>query len=182
METFATEVEGDATLCSYPGSTQRAALLPRRGWWINRSRESVGHGQAAFARASRALAELEVFEQPWLTAHRRHHVLSIGSRQFGCLWVMNANFVLHSESNPRSESVTFGTTTRHVLAGEERLSLRWDPDSDDVSFEVLSFSRPRHLFSWACYPYVLAQQRRFARDATASMKRAVMEQRQHAVK
>ena len=50
--------------------------------------------------------------------------------------------------------------------------LRDSDDSDDVLFEVLSFSRPRHLFSWAAYPYVIAQQRRFARDATAVRRAA----------
>ena len=62
-----------------------------------------------------------------------------------------------------------------MLCGEERLTVRWDVASDDVLFEVLSFSRPRHLFSWAAYPYVIAQQKRFAKDATAVMVRVAAE-------
>ena len=68
--------------------------------------------------------------------------------------------------------MSWGTTRRHVLCGEERLTVRWDAASDEVRFEVVSFSRPRHLFSVVAYPYVVGQQRRFARDATARMAAA----------
>ena len=77
-----------------------------------------------------------------------------------------ANRVLHAEPG----AITFGTTQRHVLAGEERIEVRHDDATGDVEFEVRSFSRPRHLFSWLTYPYVVGQQKRFARDATALMR------------
>ena len=63
-------------------------------------------------------------------------------------------------------SIQWGCTTSHVLAGEERLRVSWDRRSGDVTFSILSYSRPRHLLSVLTYPVVLLQQRRFARDAT----------------
>ena len=89
---------------------------------------------------------------------------------------MNANRIIANERMPQQRSITWATTRRHVLCGEERLTVSYDDASDDVHFEVLSFSRPRHLFSWAAYPYVVAQQKRFARDATARMAGAVNRQ------
>ena len=62
-----------------------------------------------------------------------------------------------------------------VLAGEERLSVRWDRDSDTVLFRVRSYSRPRHAFGLLGYPVVRLQQRRFARDAAQAMRRACTE-------
>ena len=163
---------GGRQTCSFASlafSTASASSLPPRGWVINRSRRHVGRGREAYRRASRALHELECLELPWLTAHVRDPVMVICSRQFGCLWLMNANRVLCRERCADCCSITFRTTTRHVLAGEERLSVTCDDETKDVHFEILSFSRPRHVLSWLTYPYVLHQQRRFARDASAKM-------------
>ena len=62
-----------------------------------------------------------------------------------------------------------------VLAGEERLSVRWDRGTDAVLFRVRSYSRPRHPFAVLGYPVVRLQQRRFARDAAHAMRRACTE-------
>ena len=59
-----------------------------------------------------------------------------------------------------------------MLPGEERLELRWDEQTDEVVFRLLSFSRPRHIFSAVAYPYVLLQQKRFARDAARVLRDA----------
>ena len=156
----------DAPLCDYPGSVDD---VPPR-WFVNRRERSVGRGRDEYARAAEVLETLECLELGWLT-HRVHaDALAICSRQFGIVWMMNANRILRRKRSSQrcghSYSVTWGTTQRHVLCGEERLTVRWDAVTDEVRFEVLSFSRPRHLFSWIAYPYVIAQQRRFARDAT----------------
>ena len=100
-------------------------------------------------------------------------------RTLSCLnaiWGPNANRIIDDEQTPQQRSFTWATTRRHVLCGEERLTVSYDDASDEVHFEVLSFSRPRHLFSWAAYPYVVAQQKRFARDATERMVTAVERQ------
>ena len=169
---FAGNAATAARPCTFPSpsfSTADPSLLPRHGWMINESRQRIGRGHAAYARAARALEALECCQLNWLTAHMQDGVLAICSRQLGGVWVMNANLILRRESQRHCSSVTFRTTTRHLLAGEERLAVTWDETTDDVHFEVLSFSRPRHALSWLSYPYVLYQQRRFARDATTKM-------------
>ena len=75
-------------------------------------------------------------------------------------------------STPSRSSVTWGTTTRHILAGEETVAVSWDQGTGEVLFSIVSFSRPRHMLSLLSYPYVRAQQRRFARDAGRVMVRA----------
>lgn len=172
---FAASAGTKAELCSYTGSTSDEEKLPKRGWFINRSRQQVGHGKDSYEKAARALQRLDCMELGWLSAHLHGNFLSICSRQFGRLWVMNANFVLRQTADERSAAgavskIAWGTTTWHVLAGEEQLSVRWDAADDTVTFEVLSFSRPRHLVSLATYPYVVFQQKRFARDASRRMR------------
>ena len=160
-----------APLSQYPGSTVTEQLP--LGWFVNRRSSCLGHGAEAFVRACDALDRLDCLEQTWLTAERDGAHLAICSRQLFGLWLVNVNRVLRRHSASRVSSIIWGTTTQHVLAGEERLSVRWDESTNSVEFEVLSFSRPRHLLAWLGYPYVLCQQIRFGRDAILSMKKAV---------
>lgn len=170
LASFAASAGRSAPLARYPGST-RGGALPER-WRVCRSSSPIGKGGAAYARAAAALRALDCMQLGWLHAAFDGDGMAIASRQFGCVWLLNANRVLSREETPRACAVTWATTRRHVLAGEERLELRWDAASDDVVFSVLSFSRPRHAFSWLAYPYVCAQQARFARDAAAALGRA----------
>lgn len=165
----------EVQLCRYTGTVND---LPR-GWFVNKSQQCIGKGHEAFERASEALVALECLQLPWLSAGVHDDVLAICSRQFFVLWIMNANRFLSPPQVRNGQcSVTWATTRRHVLCGEERLTVTRNTATDEVFFEVLSFSRPRHLFSWAAYPYVIAQQRRFARDATAVMMRLASSERE----
>ena len=165
------EAAQDAQLCTMPGSVDD---IPPR-WLVNHHERIIGHGGTAFARACTALDRLACLELPWLTHCVRDDVLAVCSRQFGIVWLMNANRIVARTPSSRrgganERSITWATTRRHVLCGEERLRVHWDKGaSDEVRFEVLSFSRPRHVFAWASYPVVVAQQLRFARDAADTM-------------
>ena len=165
-----------APLSKYNGSTDLDAPRLPRGWHVNRAETVIGHGRPAYERAANALQRLELLEHTWLAARcvcaTDRELLAVCSRQWGCVWLTNTNLVLRRECGARRSSVSWGTTRRHVLAGEETVCVTHDASTDGVRFTVLSFSRPRHLFSAVAYPYVLAQQRRFARDATAAMERA----------
>lgn len=172
LAAFAAAAEREAELCDYSGSTSDETMLPSQGWFINRSEHEVGRGREAYTKAVRALERLECMQLSWLRVRLHGKCLAICSRQFGGLWLLNANFVLRQQTDGTrsSSSIAWGTSTRHVLAGEERLSVRWDASTDLVHFEILSFSRPRHFLSWATYPYVLLQQKRFAHDASLAMR------------
>jgi uncharacterized protein (UPF0548 family) len=159
-----------SSLSNYPGSTSHGiSSMPRGLWFVNRRSSPIGRGQKAYRRAVRALLHSECLELDWLTSRREGNTLVICSRQMGVIWLTLANRVLRREASPCSCSIAWGTTRRHVLAGEERLRVGWDAETDTVVFEVLSFSRPRHVLGWIGYPYVVAQQMRFAKDATAKM-------------
>ena len=160
-----------APSCTLPGSIGDDSM-PEGGWYINRHQRPIGRGRDAYRRATAALASLDCLELGWLTHRCYADCLAICSRQLGVFWVFNANRIYaRHERGARACSVSWITPRRHVLAGEERLSVTWDGGDDgEVRFEVLSFSRPRHIISWATYPLVRAQQARFARDATRLMR------------
>lgn len=162
----------DRLVTSFCGCTAQGSELPH-GWYINRSDRVIGRGRAAYERAAIALQHLDFFEHVWLTCQLSGdaQLLAVCSRQLGFLWLTNVNYVLQRVTDQCRSSITWGTTQHHVLAGEETISVSYDTDSNLVRFSILSFSRPRHLFSIVAYPYVLAQQRRFVHDATTVMER-----------
>ena len=173
LSNFAAYASEHAVVCSkLPGSTQPGAeSLPPR-WYVSEHRKRVGRGKQAYERAKLALTTLECMQLDWLRITVEGDVLAICSRQFFLAWVCNANrFLQHAAGHgSSSSSVTWATTNRHVLAGEETLSVELDEASGEVYYRILSYSRPRHVFSWLTYPYVIAQQRRFARDSTRKMR------------
>ncbi len=166
----------DAPLAVYPRGCIESGVFPR-GWIVNLSEATIGHGRADYMRAVAALGRLECMEIGWLRlCETEGGVFAVWARQIGVLWLMNANRML-----PASETVASGVSTRtvgwhctrkHVLAGEEQLRVQWDHASGAVTFRVLSYSRPRHVCSVVALPLVLVQQRRFARDVQAAMRRA----------
>jgi len=115
-------------------------------------------------------------EHDWLRVCEESGMLAVCARQFGVIWLTNANRMLprtRSDSHgKRTSTVGWQCTQKHVLAGEEQLRVEWDRASGAVTFRVLSYSRPRHPFAVVALPVVLLQQRRFARDATRAMEAA----------
>eukprot|EP00923_Selenidium_pygospionis_P032055 GHVN01056690.1.p1 GENE.GHVN01056690.1~~GHVN01056690.1.p1 ORF type:complete len:282 (+),score=33.31 GHVN01056690.1:2132-2977(+) len=64
------------------------------------------------------------------------------------------------------------TLSGHLLEGEESFSVIWNQQSDVVSFEVFSFSRPAGMLGWvASMIGMKALQIRFVEDVTDTMKR-----------
>jgi uncharacterized protein (UPF0548 family) len=58
-------------------------------------------------------------------------------------------------------------------SGEERFSVEWRRDDDSVWYDILAFSRPRHLLARLAMPLSRSLQRRFARDSLEAMRRTI---------
>ena len=67
--------------------------------------------------------------------------------------------------------LAYGRLPAHVVRGEERFLIEWNRATDEVRFNILAFSRPRHLLARLGYPQVRPMQRRFGRDAARAMQR-----------
>ena len=86
-------------------------------WYVNDHEETIGQGHAAFLRASGALQRLDCMQLDWLRATVQGGVLAICSRQFGALWLMNANRLLPEEARDSDcVAMSWGTTAHHVRA------------------------------------------------------------------
>ena len=64
--------------------------------------------------------------------------------------------------------LAYGTLADHVESGEERFLIEWDRSDDSVWYDILAFSRPRHVLARLGYPFVRRTQKRFARSSAAA--------------
>lgn len=147
---------------------------------IDRRQFPLGTGRPLFERARTALFSWRHFEIPWLElqgADRPVHegqVVATLSRVFG-LWFLNPCRVVYRVGPPgETDEVAFayGTLSGHVASGEERFTVRRDPATDAVCFEILAFSRPAILLTQLGHPWMRRVQKRFAVYAAQAIARA----------
>jgi uncharacterized protein (UPF0548 family) len=127
------------------------------------------------------LQRWEHFRLGWLDAWppdtpiQTGHTVSVLARAFG-LWSLNfcrIAYVIDDEGPVRRFGFAYGTLEDHVERGEERFLIEWRQSDDSVWYDILAFSRPKHILAWLGYPLVRRAQKRFARNSAAAMFRAV---------
>jgi uncharacterized protein (UPF0548 family) len=160
-----------------PGATSGTEMAAC--YVVDRTRTTLGRGRAAFERACSALRRWRQFDLGWLTAAPADAPIAPGTgvvvaaRVWG-VWATNVARIVYVVDEPRRFGFAYGTLPGHMAIGEERFLIDWD-DADEVHFDVLAFSRPRHLLMKLGYPLVRRLQKRFGRESAAAMKRAVGE-------
>ncbi len=165
------------------GATARpeALVALAHRYTFDHSRFPLGRGRAVFERARAALFTWRHFEIPWLelcggeSPVRPGQVVATLTHAFG-LWFLSPCRVV-DRIDPPSEtnavSFAYGTLPGHVACGEERFSVRIDPDTEQVVFEIFAFSRPAVALARVGRPFVRRLQRRFGADSAAALERAI---------
>src|SRR5262249_25102117 len=63
----------------------------------------------------------------------------------------------------------YGTLEEHAECGEERFTVEWNGETDEVHYDLLAFSRPHQLLVRLGRPLARRLQRRFAIDSMRAM-------------
>jgi uncharacterized protein (UPF0548 family) len=155
--------------------------VPPPGYSIDRTRVQIGSGDEVFQTAKAALKHWDQYRQGWLelcwpdTPLKPGRVVGVLARAMG-LWWLNACRIVYLIDEPPPAArfgFAYGTLPGHAESGEERFLIEHDPEDDSVWYEVLAFSRPRHVLAWLGYPYVRRLQKRFAQGSVRALERAV---------
>jgi uncharacterized protein (UPF0548 family) len=157
------------------------AKQPPVGYTVDHTRIRLGLGEPAFETGKSALAGWRHFQLGWVealpreTPIERDATVAVIARVMGIWWLNAARIVyVLDESGPlRRWGFAYGTLPDHAESGEERFMIEWDRTDDNVYYDILAFSRPRHVLARMGYPYVRRLQRRFARDSAATVVAAV---------
>jgi uncharacterized protein (UPF0548 family) len=182
IETVRRFLEHQATLdFSYQAVRCTQGQAPP-GFVVDHTRIELGRGQATFDAAVAALGHWKQFALGWMETWPADVPLEPGqnvailARIMG-LWWLNACRVVYrvdDEGPIRSFGFAYGTLPGHAEMGEERFVIEWDRAKDEVAFDILAHSRPRHILAKIGYPLVRRMQKRFGREATASLKAATV--------
>lgn len=151
------------------------------GYVVDHTRIRLGEGKPVYDLAIAALRNWSQFDLGWVQAWPRDtpiepgQVVSVMGRAIG-FWWLNACKIVYviDEPGPLNRfGFAYGTLPAHVERGEERFVIEWDERTGTVTYDILAFSRPNHLFIRLGYPVVRLTQKRFARESGAAMLRAV---------
>lgn len=154
-----------------------SATTPPTGFTVDHTRVRLGSGESTFAQAKLGLQQWQPFNLGWVDAAPSDAPLSVGTvvivvaRTFG-VYSLNAARIVYAIDEPRRFGFAYGTLPGHVEAGEERFQVEWAAD-DSVWYDIVAFSRPRHLLARLGHWLVRRLQRRFGRDSSAAMQRFV---------
>ncbi|HVO58294.1 MAG TPA: DUF1990 domain-containing protein [Dongiaceae bacterium] len=138
---------------SYPdvGATRGT---PPAGWNVNRVRRRIGNGRGVHAALVQALFAWELVRAAGTQVFANADTISPGtevalrSRHFG-IWSVDfcrVVYLLHDEPEKdgpiRRTGFAYGTLPGHAVRGEEIFSVTWNAKTEDVWYEIFSFSLP----------------------------------------
>ena len=176
VEAFLRERESD--VFSYPevGGT-RGEPFPN-GYNIDHNRAQLGSGTGDFERARSAIRGWHMFKVPGLDLI--HSDTPIESGRNVALLASHLGFyslsscrIVYVIDEPHRYGFAYGTLTEHVEIGEERFTVEFHPDTNEVWYDIFAFSRPGHVLVKLGYPYGRYLQRQFAAGSKAAMKRFI---------
>jgi uncharacterized protein (UPF0548 family) len=137
----------------------------------------LGRGEAAFHTAKNALVRWASFELSWVrpypqAAPAKGILIAIVVHVAG-LWWKNVSRVIYTVDETGAFGFAYGTLSTHAERGEELFRVELSPETEEVTYRIQAFARPRHPLARLAAPLARATQRRFGNDSIAAMRRQV---------
>ena len=148
------------------------------GYTVDHNRIGLGFGGEVFARAVAALRRWAMFEVDavqlcWPSAPIAEGTTVAILAGRVAAWSLNACRIVYTVDTSDRFGFAYGTLPEHAVRGEERFLVERDPASDEVTYDLLAFSRPGTALLALARPILRREQRRFAAGSKAAMWRAV---------
>ena len=123
-----------------------------------------------------------MFNLNWITLHwpstpiRAGENVAVLARYSGVFWLNACRivYVVEQAEPVRRFGFAYGTLEDHAESGEERFTVEWNRETDEVWYDLLAFSRPNQVLVRLGYPLARRLQKRFAADSKEAMVRAVV--------
>ena len=133
------------------GATLGCGELPA-GYHVLRVERSIGHGRARFGEARAAIADWAGHRRAGAAIEPPHQAVEAGNDvalalRVWPLWVTANCRIVGVIDEPDRFGFAYGTLDHHPESGEERFAVRRDAATDEVSLEIVAFSRPTSLLA-----------------------------------
>ena len=160
------------------GSPLPESLAP--AYDLDRHQYPLGRGRDLFERARDSMASWRHLDIPWLELYGAEDSVKEGQVvatlvSVAGLWFLNPCRVVYTDLPQDPSDVAafaYGTLPGHAECGEERFVVSFDPDTEEVGYEIAAFSRPAALLTKLGYPLARRLQRRFAASSAQALARA----------
>lgn len=150
------------------------------GFIVDHNRQLLGKGTDVFEQAKKAIRQWKMFEVPGLDLIPNDTPIEVGSNV--ALFAHHLGFhslsscrIVYIIGEPHRFGFAYGTLTEHVEIGEERFTVEYHPETDEVWYDIYAFSHPGHIFVKLGFPYARHLQKSFAVGSKAAMLKAVTE-------
>ena len=158
---------------------REAELIDSARYDRDHTRVKLGQGNEVFAAAKTALRNWQHFRLGWIEAWpsdtpiQEGQIVAVLASQMG-IWWLNACRIIKviDDDTTKRFGFAYGTLPGHVESGEEQFLIEMD-QAGSVWYDILAFSRPRHILARIGYLYIRRIQKRFAKHSAAAMHRAV---------
>ncbi len=147
---------------------------------IDHNRVKLGIGPEVFECAKTAIRAWKMFDLGWVELISSETPIEIGQTvailvsHLG-FYSLNSARIVYVIDEPARFGFAYGTLSEHAEIGEERFLVEYDPDSGEVWYDILAFSRTASLLAQIGYPIARSLQKAFATDSKGAMQRAVVE-------
>ncbi len=147
------------------------------GFVENQSQSIIGDGEEDYLLAKKVFNEWKMLNFDWFQLVRHPEVpiegrtLCMLVRTMG-LYSINVARIIYVEDDSHGHrfSIGYGTLPAYPISGEERLTVSLDPVTQNVIYEIFSFSRPASWIVRLGSPYVRRVQKKFCHDSSAALK------------
>lgn len=160
---------------SYPDVGATRGEIPS-GYNVDRYSTVLGRGDAVFESAKSSIQAWVPFRLSWIRTYPQAEpgdqvAVAVVVHLVG-LWWTNISRVVYTIEEPGRFGFAYGTLGYHAEMGEEQFLITQDSDSNEVTYSILAFSRPRHTLARLGYPLSRAAQRRFGAESLEAMRQA----------
>lgn len=165
---------------SYPdkGCTQGNITPPT--FRANRGGGVLGKGKHTFNLAKKALEAWAIYDIAGMDLFHDNKPLHPDNIACVVAWLgtgywVNPVRVLYVEekSDPHSFAFGIGTMPGHALCGEERFCVEIDSSTEQVTYSLLSYSKPGSIVTTLGTPVVRLMQKRFVGESLNAVKRFI---------
>ena len=163
---------------SYPAVGATRIPDPPTGFDVDHNRQLLGSERDVFDSAKRAIRDWCMFEVPGLKLYYPDTPVEAGKNVAlvaDHLGIHSLNFcrIVYVIDEPDRFGFAYGTLTQHAESGEERFTVEYHSETDEVWYDIYAFSRPGNLLIRLGYPYARYRQKQFAVGSKAAMLNAV---------
>lgn len=156
-----------------------AGAIPSR-YNLDHNRIQLGKGEVTWRRAVAAISGWQMFNVPWVHLYWPNApikpgidvVVAVHHFGFHSLNACRIVYVVHEDGSNKRFGFAYGTLWEHAESGEERFTVEWKRDEDEIWYDLLAFSRPQKMAARIAYPLSRKLQRHFAEASQLAMLRA----------